>query len=82
MRLEPSRLVEGDLDDTAAYPRFTDGEPLAGPGEPDGLQVQKCIGRMYLMTYRPDRAANQHAELLRSPDARHPLKRSGGTLSE
>ncbi len=41
MRLEPSRLVEGDLDDMAAYPRLTDGEPLAGPGEPDGLQVQK-----------------------------------------
>lgn len=76
MRLEPSRLVEGDLDGMAAYPRLTDGEPLAGPGEPDGLQVQKCIGRMYLMTSRPDRAANQRAELLRSSFGLRQVRRS------
>ena len=52
-------FVEGDLDDMAAYPRLTDGEPLVGHGVPDGLQVHKCIREMYLMTFRPDGTADQ-----------------------
>ena len=50
-RLECSRLVDHDLDNMAAYLRFTDGEELAGHGVPVGLQVQKCIREMYLMTF-------------------------------
>jgi hypothetical protein len=43
----------------AAYPRLTDGEQLAGHGVPDGLQVKNVSGEMYLMTFRPDGAADQ-----------------------
>ena len=63
MRLERSRFVEGDLDDMAAYPRLTDEEQLAGHGVPDGLQAQECIRRMYLMTFRPDGAADQRKSI-------------------
>jgi hypothetical protein len=50
-RLECSRLVDDDLDNIAAHLRFTDGEQLAGHGVPVGLQAQKCIREMYLMTF-------------------------------
>ncbi len=59
MRRECSCIVEGDLDDMAAYPRLTDDEQLAGHGVSDGLQAQKCIREMYLMTFRPDGTADQ-----------------------
>jgi len=63
MRLECSRFVEGDLDDMTAYPRLTDEEQLAGHAVPDGLQVKKCIREMYLMTFRPDGAADQRKSI-------------------
>ena len=47
----------------AAYHRLTDEEQLAGHGVPDGLQIKKCIREMYLMTFRPDGAADQRKSI-------------------
>ena len=46
MRLERSRFVEGDLDDTAAHLRFTDAEQLAGHGVPDGSGAKMYQGNV------------------------------------
>ena len=55
---------------------FSRALPETRHGAPDGLRVKKCIRRMYLMTFRPDGAAERRAEALRSRPGLRPTGRS------